>query len=56
MLTITPTTLIGANLAASALVVGLGLLASRIPAAYRAVIRSRQREEADHRATERLKL
>lgn len=56
MLTITPAILILAHLAVSALVVGLGLLASRIPAVYHAVLRSRQREEADHRATERLKL
>lgn len=56
MLTITPAILILAHLAVAALVVGLGLLASRIPAAYRAALRSRQREEADHRATERLKL
>lgn len=56
MLTLTPTTLIGANLAVSALVVGLVLLAMRIPAACRAVLRSRQREEADHHASERLKL
>lgn len=56
MLTITPAILILAHLAVSVLVVGLGLLASRIPAAYRAVLRSRQREEADYHASERLKL
>lgn len=56
MLTLTPGAILAGHLVLSALVVGLGLLASRIPAAYRAVIRSRQREEADHRASERLKL
>lgn len=56
MLTITPGAILAGHLVLSALVVGLGLLASRIPAAYHAVLRSRQREEADHRATERLKL
>lgn len=55
MLTITPAILILAHLAVSALVVGLGLLASRIPTVYRAVLRSRQREEADYHS-ERLKL
>lgn len=56
MLTLTPTTLVGANLVLSALVVGLVLLAMRIPAACRAILRSRQRAEADYRASERLKL
>lgn len=55
MLTLTPTTLIGANLAASALVVSLVLLAMRIPAACRAILRSRQRAEVDYHS-ERLKL
>lgn len=56
MLTLTPGAILAGHLVLSALVVGLGLLASRIPAVYRAVLRSRQREEADYRATERLKL
>lgn len=56
MLTLTPGAILAGHLVLSALVVGLGLLASRIPAAYRAVIRSRQREEVDHHASERLKL
>jgi hypothetical protein len=55
-MTLTPTTLVAGNLIGAALVVGLGLLVTRIPAAYRAVLRSRQREEADFHANERLKL
>lgn len=56
MLTLTPGAILAGHLVLSALVVGLGLLASRIPAAYHAVLRSRQREEADYHASERLKL
>jgi multisubunit Na+/H+ antiporter MnhC subunit len=55
MLALTPTTLVAGNLVLSALVVGLALLAMRIPAACRAVLRSRQRAEADYHS-ERLKL
>jgi hypothetical protein len=55
MLTLTPGAILAGPLVLSALVVGLGLLVSRIPAACRAILRSRQREEADYHS-ERLKL
>ena len=56
MLTLTPGAILAGHIVLSALVVGLGLLASLIPSAVRAALRSRQRAEADHIAQGGLKL